>query len=81
MGGAVNVVIVTNTSASTSVDKGITATCTGGRQVVGGGFSTTSANVGAQTSFASSTTAWHVDAVEFQPTGSSWTVTAYAVCT
>jgi hypothetical protein len=81
MGGAVNVQIVSNTSASSSANKSITATCPNGTQVVGGGFATNNTSVGAQASYASSTTVWHVDASEFQNTVVNWTVTAYAVCT
>jgi len=74
------VTIVSNTSASSSSAKSITATCAGGRKVVGGGFLSNNANVGAQASYASSATVWTVDAVEFENTGTSWTITAYALC-
>ena len=72
--------IVSNTSASSSANKTITATCIGGRKVVGGGFATTANTVGAQASYASSATVWTVDAAEFQNTPGNWTVTAYALC-
>jgi hypothetical protein len=74
------VTVVSNTSAATSAAKSITATCTGGRKVVGGGFSASSANVGASASFASSATVWTVDGSEFVNTASTWTITAYALC-
>jgi hypothetical protein len=79
-GVSVDVVTVSNTSASSSSDKSITATCTGGRTVVGGGFSTSISAAGAQSSRATSSTVWTVDAVEFSNTASAWTVTAYAYC-
>ncbi len=72
--------IVSNTSAPSSNNKSITATCTGGRKVVGGGFSANNSNVGAQASYASSATVWTVDAVEFSNVVSTWTITAYALC-
>jgi hypothetical protein len=77
---AVNVTIVSNTTLSTSANKTVTATCPGSRKVVGGGFQTNNASVGAQSSYASSSTVWTVDAVEFENTGAGWTATAYALC-
>jgi hypothetical protein len=71
--------MVSNTSASTSVNKSITATCSSGK-ALGGGYLSNNSNVGAQSSYPSSPTVWHVDAVEFQPTGGSWTITAYVIC-
>jgi hypothetical protein len=74
------VTIVQTTSANNSNNKTVTATCTGGRKVVGGGFLSNNASVGAQGSYASSATAWTVDAVELSNVPGNWTITAYALC-
>jgi hypothetical protein len=79
-GSVGSLTIVTQTSASTSVDKTITATCTGGTQAIGGGFLSSSVKVGAQASYPSSATVWTVSAVEFVSEPTNWTVTAYAIC-
>ena len=74
---------MSNTSAASSSNKSITATCTGGRKVVGGGAiigADASAQVGVTASYPSSATVWTATAVEFDNDFSNWTITAYAIC-
>jgi hypothetical protein len=75
-----DLVIVSNTSVSDSNNKSISVSCTGGRNVVGGGFVSSHASVGAQASYPSNATTWTVDGAEFQNTNTVWTITAYAIC-
>lgn len=80
---SVNVTIVSQASATDSNNKTVTATCAGGRKVVGGGYVLAGAgvnNVVAQSNYPSSSTVWTVAAVEVSNTNSTWSVTAYALC-
>jgi hypothetical protein len=72
--------IVSATSVSTSANKTISVSCSGGTNVLGGGFVTNSAKVGAQESYPSAADTWTVNAVEFVTENANWTVTVYAIC-
>jgi hypothetical protein len=72
--------IANATSASNSADKSMSVSCTGGKKVLGGGFTTTSVKVGARDSYPSATDAWSVHAVEFVSETTNWSVTVYAIC-
>jgi len=77
------VTIVSNSSAASSSNKSITATCTGGRKIVGGGAiigSDASGQVGITASYPSSATVWTATGVEHDNDNSNWTITAYALC-
>ena len=69
-------------SASNSTSpKTVTATCTGGRVVVGGGGVTNGATQVALTqSQPTSSTVWSVTATEISSTNTNWTVQAFAIC-
>lgn len=78
--------IVTGTaSADTELFRTVTATCTGGKVVVGGGYRAT--NVSSQRdivvtdSYASSTTVWTAVGMAYDTAGDkSFSLTAYAIC-
>jgi hypothetical protein len=77
------VTIRTATSASDSTTtKGVTVTCNAGEKVLGGGALITNAGaaVSLEASYPDSTTSWTATASEHDPYGSSWSVTAYAIC-
>jgi hypothetical protein len=74
------ITIVSSTSASNSSNKSISVSCAGGQKVLGGGYTVTSAKVGAQDSYPSASDTWTVQAVEFVIESASWTVTVYAIC-
>ena len=63
----VNVTTVSNSSAASSANKSITATCTGGRKIVGGGAligGDTQDQVGITASYPSSATVWTATGIE-----------------
>jgi hypothetical protein len=74
--------IISNTSLSTSVDKSISASCTGSKKIIGGGgyISPISQNLAIQSSYPPSNNSWMVTAVEASNENSNWIVTAYAIC-
>jgi hypothetical protein len=73
---------VSVTSASTSADKSVTAPCTGTKKLLGGGASLNINNktVSITQSYPSTDSAWTAQALEIATEGSSWTVTAWAIC-
>ena len=67
-------------SSSTSSNKSAAASCPTGKVAVGGGFTTSRSDVGAQQSRATANDTWTVDAVEIVSTNNNWTVQAYVIC-
>ena len=71
-------------SADTELAKTVTATCTGGRKVIGGGFEFSNVSddhVSVVASFPSSATVWTVSTGDMTSGGDhSYSVRAYAIC-
>lgn len=74
--------VVTNTTATdSSTPKSVTATCPSGKVAISGGARlNTGAPVAVQADYPGSSTAWVAVAREMSATGSSWALSAYAVC-
>ena len=78
----------TNSVDDSSEPKTVTATCTGGRVAVGGGFNTTVTDAGDEDNLAvvqnraTSDTVWTVQAYEMQGgnVGGNWRVQAFVIC-
>jgi hypothetical protein len=66
------------TSASSSANKAATATCSGGKKVLGGGGDTNSVDVAVRTSATDTTVT--ANGYEVNNTNGNWTVTAWAIC-
>jgi hypothetical protein len=77
-------VIFSSTSSNTSMSpKTVTVNCGGGtnRLLGGGAFVSNPGNAVALTaSYPASTTSWTASAFETKNYGSSWSITAYALC-
>jgi hypothetical protein len=77
-------VITGGVSADTEAAKTVTATCTGGTKVIGGGFefsSVSDASVMVLSSYPTSATVWSVSTSDMTQGGDhSYAVRAYAVC-
>jgi hypothetical protein len=71
-------------SADTEAAKTVSATCTGGTKVIGGGFqfsSVSDATVGVLESYPSSDTEWTVSASDMTSGGDhSYAIGAFAIC-
>lgn len=78
--------VVSSTSTSNSLDKGVTATCPAGKVVIGGGYrlsSPTAANLKSLVvtrNVASAADTWTARAVEGSPVAGNWSITATAIC-
>jgi hypothetical protein len=79
-----NYLRVSATSANNSnSSKTTTATCTGGRRVLGGGFTqngTPNPDIEFVAAYPSSDTVFTVTAVEDSPVNGNWTYTVWAIC-
>jgi integrin beta 8 len=70
------------TSASDSINKTATATCTGSKKIIGGGGSLSIVNgkVMISSNIPSADNQWSVTGTETSTENGVWTVTAYAIC-
>jgi hypothetical protein len=76
-------IVSSASSADSSSPKGVTVSCPAGKKVLGGGARVTgsgAAEVGVVEEYPVSPTQWATLAREQDPTGSTWTLTALAIC-
>ena len=73
--------LVTNASPSNSAGKTVSVDCSsGGKKVVGGGFSIAGSADVAGYSFPSDSNTWEATAYEVNNENGNWSITAYAIC-
>jgi hypothetical protein len=70
-----------STYVTNSVDKTVTLACpTGGKKVLGGGYSISISNAVARENYPSADNQWTVTAVKTSGSPGSWTLTVYIIC-